>query len=73
MTEFKSCPFCGSTNIGVKDNIINVMMGADCPSTAIRKIWAYCRYCEAEGPKRTAEVISDDEVIAVALESWNMR
>lgn len=70
---FKPCPFCGSTDVGVKDNIVDLCMGHDAPCTAIRKIWAYCRYCGANGPGTTQEVIGDDEEIAAAIVAWNKR
>ena len=71
--EFTPCPFCGSTDIGVKDNIVDMLMGHDCPCTARRKIWAYCRYCGATSGHTIADVIGDDEVIAAAVEKWNQR
>lgn len=70
---FKPCPFCGKTDVGVKDNIVDLLMGHDCPCTARRRIWAYCRYCGAEGRKTVADIIGDDEEIAAAVESWNRR
>lgn len=71
--KFKPCPFCGKNDIGVKDTIIDLKMGHDCPCSAQRRIWAYCRYCGAEGRKQTADIVTDDEEIAVAVESWNRR
>ena len=70
--EFKPCPFCGKTDVGVKDNVIDVRLGY-APASAIRKIWAYCRYCGAEGRKLTREVVGDDSVMLVAIEGWNER
>ena len=71
--DFKPCPFCGSKNIGVKDIIIDRIMGNKSPCSAIRKVWAYCRCCECEGRKRTGDLVYDDEIIALAMESWNDR
>jgi translation initiation factor 2 beta subunit (eIF-2beta)/eIF-5 len=71
--QFKPCPFCGSTDIGVKDNIIDLLMGNDCPSSTRRKIWAYCRYCGATSGTKIADIVYDDEEIAVAIEKWNER
>jgi Lar family restriction alleviation protein len=70
---FKPCPFCGTSNIGVKDTTIDYNMGHDAPCTAVRKIWAYCRYCGSSGPSTTQEVIGDDEEIAAAIVKWNER
>lgn len=70
---FYPCPFCGRTDIGVKDTIIDVKAGHDCPSSAIRRIWAYCRYCGAEGPKTVLDIVYDEEEIAAALVIWNRR
>lgn len=71
--HFKPCPFCGSTDIGVKDNIVDLLMGSDCPSSARRKIWAYCRYCGATSGTMTADIVYDHEEVAVAVEMWNKR
>lgn len=70
--NFKPCPFCGSTDIGVKDTIVDIIAGYG-PCAARRKIWAYCRYCEATCGSTVADVIGDDEVIAAAVEKWNKR
>lgn len=71
----KPCPFCGHTDIGVKDSIVDVSMGYDCPASQLRRVWAYCRYCRAEGSKRATTTLgdSDKNIIAVALEAWNKR
>lgn len=71
--EFKTCPFCGSDDIGVKDSIIDVQMGNDCPSSARKIIWAYCRYCGTEGPKTVRDIVYDDEIMAAAIVKWNER
>lgn len=68
-----SCPFCGSNDIGVKDNIIEHRMGNDCPCSTLRKVWAYCRYCQCEGRKTTIDNVYDSEIIAAAAEAWNKR
>lgn len=70
--RFKPCLFCGSTDIGVKDNIVDMLAGYG-PCVARRKIWAYCRYCQATSGSTIADVIGDDEEIAVAIEKWNKR
>lgn len=71
--QFKKCPFCGSNEIGVKDSILDFNMGHDCPSTARKRIWAYCRYCGAEGPKTVQDIVGDSEEIASAIVKWNER
>lgn len=71
--QFKKCPFCGSDEIGVKDSILDFNMGRDCPSTARKRIWAYCRYCGAEGPKTVQDIVGDSEEIASAIVKWNER
>ena len=71
--DFKPCPFCGHTDIGVKDNIVDVLMGRDEPSACRRKIWAYCRYCEATSGHTIRDIVYDDEELIVAMELWNTR
>lgn len=71
--KLKPCPFCGSKDIGVKDTILDRHMGNDCPSSATRKVWAYCRYCGAEGSKHTGDFVYDSEIMAAAIEKWNRR
>ncbi len=72
--EFKPCPFCGSKNIGVKDSIIKYHSnGKDTPCSALTKVWAYCRYCGAEGKKHTGDFVYDDEEMAAAMDAWNDR
>lgn len=71
--QWKPCPFCGHDDIGVKESIITLKMGQDCPCSAIKKVWAYCRYCQAEGSKATIEAVYDSEVLAAAFEKWNKR
>ena len=68
------CPFCGHTDIGVKDIIVAAGKAEkDTPSSMVKRVWAYCRYCQAEGPKRTVEVVYDDEIISAARLAWNRR
>lgn len=69
---FKPCPFCGSTDTGVKDTIMDLLAGQG-PCVARRKIWAYCRYCQATSPFTVQDVIGDDEEIAAAIVKWNER
>lgn len=73
--EFKPCPFCGHTDIGVKDKILVVSMGYDSPASQLIRVWAYCRYCQAKGPKRTINTLGDRDknITAVAFEAWNKR
>lgn len=71
--KFEPCPFCGSTDIGVKDTLVDMLMGNNCPCSARRKIWAYCRCCGAESGKRVADIVYDEEEIAVGVEMWNKR
>lgn len=73
MESLKTCPFCGSDDIGVKDNILEYKMGQGCPCSSIRRVWAYCRRCECEGRKTTIESVYDSEIIAAAAEAWNRR
>lgn len=72
--EFKPCPFCGSSDIGVKDIIIDYHTnGKDMPCSATRQVWAYCRYCGATGSRGTGDFVYDNEIIAMAMERWNKR
>lgn len=71
--NFKPCPFCGSTDIGVKDNIVDVIARHDEPCACRRKIWAYCRYCEATSGSSIRDIVYDDEEIMVGMELWNKR
>ena len=69
---FKACPFCGSVDIGIKHKSMGFIAG-DGPCVARRQIWAFCKYCNAEGPKKIADIIGSEEEEAVALETWNRR
>lgn len=71
--EFKPCPFCGNTKIGVEDEVLDHLMGNNCPASTRRKIWAYCRYCGAESRKTVADIVYGRDEIAVAVEIWNRR
>ncbi len=71
--SFISCPFCGNDKIGVKTEIIEHRAGQDCPCSSIRKVWAYCKYCEATGPKHTIDMVYPSEAEAMACEAWNRR
>ena len=73
MEKLMNCPFCGNSDIGIKDNVIEHRAGHDCPCSSIVKTWAYCRYCGAEGPKKTIENVYNSEIIAAATEAWNRR
>ena len=72
MREFKPCLFYGKDDIGVKETIIEHKMGQGAQCSAVKRVWAYCRYCYAEGKKTTVDVVYDDEVIA-AMVAWNER
>lgn len=64
MSNTISCPFCGSTDIGVKDSILE------------EHCFAYCRHCFATGPKVHISEDSnctDEEVIELAMLKWNIR
>ena len=71
----KPCPFCGHTDISVKDKILSVSMGYDSPASQLRRVWAYCRYCQAKGPKRTITTLGDRDknITTVAFEAWDKR
>lgn len=71
--DFKPCPFCGHTDIGVKDNIVDTLIGSDESSACCRKIWAYCRHCEATSGYTVRDITYDDEEIMIAMELWNTR
>ncbi len=75
MTEigFKPCPFCGSTDIEVKSEVLDRRMGSDAPCSALTRCFARCKYCGAEGPKRTGDIVYEDEKLALAVEGWNKR
>ncbi len=71
---FNPCSFCGSTDIGVKDTIIDLYPDTSDGAKTRRKIWAYCRCCGTEGKKFTIVVDdSTDEETEVAAELWNRR
>lgn len=69
---YKPCPFCGSTSIGVKDTIVDLMMDAE-TGAAKREIWAYCRRCQATSGHITAVVTTDEEEENLAIQEWNKR
>ena len=70
--KLKPCPFCQNTDIGVKDNIIDLYPDKINKTKTRRKIWAYCRRCEAESEKITSIVDdSTDEEIKIAVKLWN--
>lgn len=72
--EFRPCPFCGSEDIGVGDQLLDVLMnGPDAPCTALKRIWARCNYCGAHGREKTADIVYPQEEVAVAVEGWNHR
>lgn len=71
--KLKPCPFCGRTDIGVKETILDYIMGNDCPCSRLKKVWAYCKYCGAESGKKTIDAVYREEVIAAATEKWNER
>ena len=58
------CPFCGCTDIGVKDSVSE------------EQCWAYCRRCQATGPKvpipKELE-ITPEEIIFYAMDRWKQR
>ena len=70
--KFDRCPFCSSIDIGVKENLLDAKAGEG-PCASTKRIWAYCRYCGAEGRKKTADVIGTADEIAVAIKGWNFR
>ena len=72
-TKFKPCPFYGYDNIGVKSVVLDRFMGKNSRYSAIARVWAYCRVCDCEGPKRTGDLVYEDEIIALVAESWNHR
>ena len=70
--KFMPCPFCGSMDIGIKQNHLDYKAGEG-PCVSTNTIWAYCRYCGTEGKKKTADVVGLVDSVATALESWNYR
>lgn len=65
------CPFCGRTDIGIKERILDVY-----ETTSLKQCWAYCRYCEAEGQKVCIEAVDREkgrDVEAAALDAWTIR
>ena len=71
---FKTCPFCGSKDLGIGEEIIkHEMNGANVPCSALKKTWVKCNYCGAEGPKKTGSVVYTLEDWAMAIEGWNNR
>lgn len=61
------CPNCGSTNIGVKDDIVSTPWRIEA-----RKVWAYCRYCAYKGPEIICDLsVKDEDEIADAYKAWN--
>lgn len=70
---FKPCPFCGSTEIEVGAKPIEYKAWHDCPCSVVKKVWAICKICGAEGRKKTADVVYDEEILAAAIEGWNER
>ena len=64
MSETLRCPFCGGTDIGIKDSVIE------------EECHAYCRHCFATGPKvhiSEDSSINDEEVMSLAIAAWNKR
>ena len=74
MFETLPCPFCGKNTLATDSEILeNVLGGKDEPCTSIRRIWAKCTYCGAQGPKTVQEIIGPDEEMAAAVVAWNRR
>lgn len=72
--EFRPCPFCGRSDIGVSQQIMDVFMnGPDMPCIAFSKIWARCNYCGAHGSEKVCDIVFPQEAVAVAVEGWNHR
>lgn len=72
--EFRPCPFCGKSDIGVGEHIMDVLMnGPDMPCSAVTKIWAKCNYCGAHGREKTCDIVYPQEAVAAAVEGWNHR
>ena len=61
------CPECGSTNIGVKDNIIITNWKKEA-----RLTWGYCRDCGKIGPQVICAIdATDADEINTAYKAWN--
>lgn len=66
----KVCPFCGSNDIGVKDETIEYNL----KTGNVIRLWAYCRNCGATGKTRTIhDPLNDDIEIKIGYKAWNER
>ena len=72
--EFRNCPFCGSSNVTAKKEVLERRMnGSEAPCSAVSRVWAQCEYCGATGSKKIGDIVYDTEVISLAMEGWNRR
>ena len=72
--DFMPCPFCGGHDIGAQYQTIDLKMnGADTPCSALNIVQAYCRYCGAQGRRKTVDIVYNSEIVAAAIEGWNRR
>lgn len=71
--SFTPCPFCDGREIKVRYETMQRLFGHDSPCSAVIKAWGRCRYCGAEGPKRTGDFVYKEEIVAAALVGWNQR
>ena len=68
-----NCPFCGKNVIAIESEVLERKMGYDAPCSAIKRIWAKCTYCDAQGPKTVNETVYPEEEVAAAVLAWNRR
>lgn len=68
-----NCPFCGKNTIATESELLEYRMGNDSPCSSIKRIWAICTYCGAQGPKTTNETVYPEEEVAAAVLAWNRR
>lgn len=66
-----SCPFCGKNSVITDSEQIGFVNGS--PSSLIKRMWAKCTNCGAQGPKTVNEVVYPSDEEASAVVAWNRR